>query len=62
MKTSNIFLTQILCNNEIAGTGFFIDSKTVLTAMHTITPDIDSLQLKEEKAVELYIRKFPLNR
>lgn len=57
MKPSNIFLTQILCQEEIVGTGFFIDSKTVLTAMHTIIPEIDDIELKEEKVVKLYINE-----
>lgn len=41
----------------MAGTGFFLDSKTVLTAMHTVAPEIEDMQSKKEKTVELCLEE-----
>lgn len=57
MKNSNVLLGKILCHNEMAGTGFFVDCKTILTAKHVVASERDDIELKKEKTVELCLNE-----
>lgn len=53
MKNSGVLLGKILCHDEMVGTAFFLDCKTILTAKHVVASERDDIELKKEKTVEL---------
>lgn len=53
MKNPDVLLGKIMCHDEVVGTGFFLDSKTILTAKHVVAPGMEDIKLKKEKTVEL---------
>lgn len=57
VKNLNILLGKITCHGEMVGTGFFFDCKTILTAKHVVAPEIEDIELKEGKTVELYLNE-----
>ena len=40
-------------HGKMVGTGFFLDSKTILTALHVVVSEIEDLDLKNDKVVDL---------
>lgn len=57
MKNSNVLLGKILCHDEMVGTAFFLDCKTILTAKHVVAPEREDIELKKEKTVELCLNE-----